>query len=93
MWPRSPIDPQPSERTYRPIQAEEGQARLFDEVRYQFLLTNDRQGPAAKLVLEGNDRWDLENLIAQLKSSGRPASCTFPLRSLFRYSSGLYSGV
>ena len=25
--------------------------------------------------------------------SGKPASGTFPLRSFFRYSSGLYSGV
>jgi hypothetical protein len=61
------------QRTYRlvivrqTIQVEEGQARLFDEIRYRFYLTNDREGLPRELVFKGNDRCDQENLIAQLK--------------------------
>src|SRR5947209_333552 len=60
-------------RTYRlitvrqTIQVEEGQTRLFDEVRYRFFLTNDRKSLPRELVFKGNDRCDQENLIAQLK--------------------------
>ena len=60
-------------RTYRliivrqTIRVEEGQARLFDEVRYRFYLTNDRKGTPRSLVFKANDRCDQENLIAQLK--------------------------
>ena len=46
---------------------EEGQSRLFDEIRYRFYLTNDREGTARELVFKANDRCDQENLIAQLK--------------------------
>jgi len=49
------------------IAVEEGQTRLFDEIRYRFYLTNDRQGTPRELVFKGNDRCDQENLIAQLK--------------------------
>ncbi|MBV8235285.1 MAG: IS1380 family transposase, partial [Acidimicrobiia bacterium] len=49
------------------IAVEEGQTRLFDEVRYRFLLTNHRTGRPRELVFQGNDRCDQENLIAQLK--------------------------
>jgi hypothetical protein len=49
------------------IQVEEGQARLFDEIRYRFYLTNDRQPTPRALVFKANDRGDQENLIAQLK--------------------------
>jgi Transposase DDE domain group 1 len=69
------VDYQPTAclRTYRlvvvrqTIQVEEGQARLFDEVRYRFYLTNDRQAGVRELVSKANDRCDQENLIAQLK--------------------------
>jgi hypothetical protein len=60
-------------RTYRlivvrqTIAVEKGQARLFDEIRYRFSLTNDRKGTGRELVLKANDRCDQENLIAQLK--------------------------
>jgi hypothetical protein len=50
------------------IAVEEGQARLFDEIRYRFYLTNDRESTPRVLVLTANDRCDQENLIAQLKS-------------------------
>ena len=46
---------------------EKGQTRLFDEIRYRFYLTNDREGHAARLVFKANDRCDQENLIAQLE--------------------------
>jgi hypothetical protein len=65
--------PTSCQRTYRliivrqTIQVEEGQARLFDEIRYRFFLTNDRKGRPRELVFKGNDRCDQENLIAQLK--------------------------
>jgi hypothetical protein len=60
-------------RTYRlvivrqTIAVTEGQARLFDEIRYRFYLTNDREGTGRELVFKANDRCDQENLIAQLK--------------------------
>ena len=49
------------------IAVEKGQARLFDEIRWRFDLTNDRQGTRRELVFKANDRCDQENLIAQLK--------------------------
>ena len=49
------------------IMVEKGQARLFDEIRYRFYLTNDREGARRDLVFKANDRCDQENLIAQLK--------------------------
>jgi Transposase DDE domain group 1 len=64
-------------RTYRlivvrqTIAVEKGQARLFDEVRWRFFLTNDREGTGRELVLKANDRCDQENLIAQLKGGVR----------------------
>jgi hypothetical protein len=65
--------PTACQRTYRliivrqTIRVEEGQARLFDEIRYRFYLTNDREGTPRALVFKANDRCDQENLIAQLK--------------------------
>lgn len=50
------------------IAVEKGQARLFDEIRYLFYLSNDRQTAARALVFKANDRCNQENLIAQLKS-------------------------
>jgi len=46
---------------------EKGQLRLFEEYRYFFFITNDRELPADRLVLEANGRCDQENLVAQLK--------------------------
>jgi hypothetical protein len=65
--------PTACQRTYRlvivrqTIQVEKGQARLFDEIRYRFYLTNDRPATPREVVFKGNDRCDQENLIAQLK--------------------------
>jgi hypothetical protein len=49
------------------IAVEKGQTRLFDEIRWRFYLTNDRQGTRRELVFKANDRCDQENLIAPLK--------------------------
>jgi hypothetical protein len=51
----------------QPIAVEKGQARLFDEIRWRFYLTNDRKSTRRGLVFKANDRCDQENLIAQLK--------------------------
>jgi len=49
------------------ISVEQGHQRLFDEIRYFFYLTNDRDTPAADVVFLANDRCNQENLIDQLK--------------------------
>ena len=65
--------PTACQRTYRllivrqTIAVEKGQARLFDEIRYLFYLTNDRTPAARALVFKANGRCNQENLIAQLK--------------------------
>lgn len=64
-------------RTYRlivvrqTIMVEKGQSRLFDEIRYRFYLSNDREAAARELVFKANGRCDQENLIAQLKGGVR----------------------
>jgi hypothetical protein len=49
------------------ISVEQGDQRLFDEIRYLFYLTNDRETSAAEVVFLANDRCNQENLIDQLK--------------------------
>jgi hypothetical protein len=49
------------------ISVEQGDRRLFDEIRYFFYLTNDGETPAADVVFLANDRCNQENLIDQLK--------------------------
>ena len=46
---------------------DQAQLRLFEEYRYFFSITNDRDSPAETIVFSANDRCDQENLIAQLK--------------------------
>jgi hypothetical protein len=50
------------------LATDQGQMRLFEEYRYFFYITNDREMPAEDVVFSANDRCDQENLIAQLKS-------------------------
>jgi hypothetical protein len=50
------------------LSTERGERRLFDEVRYFFYITNDREMTAEEVVLFANDRCNQENVIAQLKS-------------------------
>jgi hypothetical protein len=49
------------------ISVEQGDQRLFDEIRYFFYLTNDHETAATDIVFLANDRCNQENLIAQLK--------------------------
>lgn len=49
------------------ISVEQGDRRLFDEIRYFFYLTNDRDTTAAAIVFLANARGNQENLIDQLK--------------------------
>ena len=51
-----------------------GQLRLFEEYRYFFYITNDREMTAEEVVSSANDRCDQENLIAQLKNGVRAPS-------------------
>jgi hypothetical protein len=53
------------------VGVDRGQMRLFEEYRYFFYITNDREMTAEEIVFSANDRCDQENLIAQLKSGVR----------------------
>jgi hypothetical protein len=53
------------------ISHEKGERRLFDEIRYFFYITNDRDSTLAEVVFSCNDRCDQENLIEQLKNGVR----------------------
>src|SRR5262249_9224061 len=65
--------PTACQRTYglvivrQTIRVEEGQARLFDEIRWRFYLTNDRKGTGRGVGFTANHPCDQENPIAQLK--------------------------
>ena len=50
---------------------ENGETALFDDVRYFFYITNDRDLTAEQVVFEANDRCNQENLIEQLKNGVR----------------------
>lgn len=50
------------------LSVERGELALFDDVRYFFYITNDRQASKAGIVQQANGRCNQENLIAQLKS-------------------------
>jgi len=53
------------------LKREKGQKLLFEDYRYFFYITNDRDTPAAELVRQANGRCHQENLIAQLKGGVR----------------------
>jgi hypothetical protein len=48
-----------------------GEHALFDEIRYFFYITNEREWTAEEVVFSANDRCNQENLLAQLKSGVR----------------------
>jgi hypothetical protein len=81
-----PYRPAACRKTYRLIvvrknlTVEQGQVRLFDDYRYFFYLTNDRERPAAEIVFEANRRCNQENLHAQLKGGVR--ALTAPVDTL-----------
>jgi hypothetical protein len=53
------------------ISHEKGEERLFDEIRYFFYITNDRQSTPVEVVFSCNDRCNQENLIEQLANGPR----------------------
>lgn len=78
--------PTACDRAYRVIvlrkklSVEQGQHVLFEDYRYFFYISNDRDASAAELVREANGRCNQENLIAQLK--GGVKSLASPLDNL-----------
>jgi hypothetical protein len=52
------------------ISVEQGDHRLFDQIRYFYYVTNDHKTAAADVVFLANDRCNQENLINQLKRVG-----------------------
>jgi hypothetical protein len=62
------------------LATEKGQMRLFEEYRYFFYITNDRDMSADQVVFMANGRCDQENLIAQLK--GGVHALTTPVDNL-----------
>ena len=57
-----------------------GEQVLFDDIRYFFYITNDRESSKEQIVFGANDRCDQENLIAQLK--GQVGAMDNPLGDL-----------
>jgi hypothetical protein len=53
------------------LSIEKGEAALFDDIRYFFYITNDREMSCSEVVLEARGRCNQENLIAQLKGGVR----------------------
>jgi len=53
------------------LSVERGEQVLFEDVRYFFYITNDRERAACEIVFEANDRCNQENLVAQLKGGLR----------------------
>lgn len=53
------------------LSIERGEDAMFDEVRYFFYITNDREFTTQEVVYESNDRCNQENLIEQLKNGVR----------------------
>jgi hypothetical protein len=53
------------------LSIEKGEAALFDDVRYFFYITNDRNLSCSEVVQEARQRCNQENLIAQLKGGVR----------------------
>lgn len=66
--------PKNCRKTYRMVVVrknltiEKGEIRLFDDVRYFFYISNDREMTMQEIVLFANDRCNQENVIGQLKS-------------------------
>jgi hypothetical protein len=69
--------PTACKKTYRLIalrknlRVRDEQGQLFDDYRYFFYITNDRESTPAEIVFSANDRCDQENLHAQLKGGVR----------------------
>lgn len=72
-----PYRPVACRKTYRVVvvrkdlAVEQGQLRLFEDVRYFFYITNVRDATPADLVFQANDRCNQENLLEQLRNGVR----------------------
>ena len=72
-----PYQPVKCDRPYRMVavrknlSVEQGEAVLFDEIRYFFYITNDWEMTREQVVREAMQRCNQENLIAQLKDGVR----------------------
>jgi len=81
-----PYRPHRCKQTYRMVvvrknlSVSRGDEVLFDDVRYFFYLTNDRQSSADQIVRSANHRCNQENLIEQLK--GEVRALRMPLDNL-----------
>ena len=53
------------------LSIEKGEQRLFDEIKYFFYITNDRDSSASEVVFSCNHRCNQENLIEQLSNGPR----------------------
>jgi len=62
------------------ISVEKGDQVLFDEIRYFFYITNDRQMSAEEIVFDANQRCHQENLLEQLKNGAH--SMRMPIDTL-----------
>ena len=67
-------EPARAEKVYRMVvlrknlSGEQGEARLFDRIKYFFYITNDWEKTAAEIVFFADQRCDQENVIEQLKN-------------------------
>lgn len=59
---------------WKDLDVRQGQAKLFDDTKCFFYITNDRQSSAEEIVYSANDRCNQENLIEQLKNGVKAAS-------------------
>jgi hypothetical protein len=62
------------------LSVERGEQRLFDDIRYFFYITNDRNLSAGRIVALANQRCNQENVIEQLKNGVR--AMTMPVNTL-----------
>ena len=65
---------------WKDLEVMKGQAKLFDEDRCFFYITNDWETPAKEIVFQANQRCNQENLIQQQKNGVH--ALTAPLDSL-----------
>ncbi len=72
-----PYRPVACKKTYRMVVVrknltiEKGEQELFDNIRYFFYITDDRDSSPEEIVFLANDRCNQENLIEQLKNGAR----------------------
>jgi hypothetical protein len=59
---------------WKDLEVRQGQAKLFDDTKCFFYITNDRESSAAEIVYAANDRCNQEKLIEQLKNGVKAAS-------------------